>query len=65
MQESGRFSEQDISRAITEIEQSTGSNQIGVGVQGVLTAIQTANQDQDRAGRFAEVMAEAVSESGM
>lgn len=65
MQDSGRFSEPDIQRAIGEIEQNTGSKQIGVCVQGVLTAIQTASQDQDRAGRFAEVLAEAVSEGGL
>ncbi|KAJ9624013.1 transport between ER and Golgi ATPase protein [Taxawa tesnikishii (nom. ined.)] len=62
MQKSGVFSEQDVERVVREIEDTTGGKRIGVGVAGVLTGIQTARQDRDVAGRFAEVMSEAIAE---
>lgn len=65
MQQSRAFADADVQRAIKEIEESTGGQQIGVGIQSVLTAIQTASQDEDRAGRFAEVMSEAIAEGTM
>jgi len=55
MQESGAFDPEGISRAIGDIESTTESRDIGVGVSQVLLGIQTAMQDPDRAGRFAEV----------
>ncbi|KAK5169037.1 transport between ER and Golgi ATPase protein [Saxophila tyrrhenica] len=61
MQESGAFDQEGISRAIGDIENTLESREIGVGVAQVLLSIQTAMQDQDRAGRFAEVMCEAVA----
>lgn len=63
MQESGGFEQADIQRVISEIEQNTGSRNIGVGIQTVLLGIQTAQQDQDHIGRFAEVMCEAIADS--
>lgn len=63
MRESGQFDEDGIRRAITEIEASTGGKSIGVGIQQIILAIQTAMQDPDRAGRFAECMCEAVNEA--
>lgn len=62
MEHSGAFSESDIRSAIGNIEETTGGKDIGVGVQRVLLGIQTAMQDSDRAGRFAEVMADAIAE---
>lgn len=62
MQHSGIFSDSEIRGAIGHIEETTGSKEIGVGVQRVLLGIQTAMQDQNRAGRFAEVMADAIAE---
>jgi vesicle-fusing ATPase len=62
MQHSGIFSDSEIRGAIGHIEETTGSKEIGVGVQRVLLGIQTAMQDQDRASRFAEVMADAIAE---
>jgi vesicle-fusing ATPase len=62
MQHSGIFSDSEIRGAIGNIEETTGSKEIGVGVQRVLLGIQTAMQDQDRAGRFAEVLADAIAE---
>lgn len=62
MEHSGAFSESDVRSAIGSIEETTGSKEIGVGVQRVLLGIQTAMQDRDRAGRFAEVMADAIAE---
>lgn len=63
MQESGIFSSPDIQRAIGEIEQTTGSREVGVGVERVLLGIQTAMQDEDRTGRFAEVLSEAIADA--
>ncbi|KAK5124403.1 hypothetical protein LTR85_001620 [Meristemomyces frigidus] len=63
MQESGAFSSTDVQRAIGEIEQTTGSRNINVGVEGVLLGIQTAMQDEDRTGRFAEVISEAIADN--
>jgi vesicle-fusing ATPase len=62
MQHSGIFSDSEIKGAINDIAESTGGDQIGVGVQRVLLGIQTAMQDENRAGRFAEVMADAIAE---
>jgi vesicle-fusing ATPase len=62
MQDSGIFSDGEIQGAIRRIEETTGGREIGVGVQRVLLSIQTAMQDEDRAGRFAEVMADAIAE---
>lgn len=52
----------DIGRAdtIKEIEQITGSEEIGVGIKKILTGIETAQQDQDMPGRFARVIAQAI-----
>jgi len=63
MRESGQFDEEGIRRAIGEIEATTGGKNIGVGIQQIILSIQTAMQDPDRAGRFAEVMCEAVNEA--
>ena len=62
MQHSGIFSDSEIRGAIADIAESTGGDQIGVGVQRVLLGIQTAMQDENRATRFAEVMADAIAE---
>jgi len=63
MQESGVFAGEDIERAVTEIEQTTGGRSIGVGIQQVQLCIQTAMHVQDRPGRFAEVMSEAIADN--
>ncbi|SMY25723.1 unnamed protein product [Zymoseptoria tritici ST99CH_1A5] len=63
MRESGQFDEEGIKRAIGEIEETTGGKTIGVGIQRIILGIQTAMQDPDRAGRFAEVMCEYVQEA--
>jgi len=63
MQESGTFGDADIQRAIAEIEDTTQSREVNVGVQQVLLAVQTAMQDSDRPGRFAEVMSEAIADN--
>jgi vesicle-fusing ATPase len=62
MRESGQFDEEGIRRAIQEIEATTGGKGVGVGISQIILAVQTAMQDEDRAGRFAEVMGEAVAE---
>ena len=61
LQQSGAFSEQDQRRAIGEIQEITGSTDVGVGIKKILTAIETAKEDQDVPGRFARVMSSAIS----
>jgi vesicle-fusing ATPase len=61
LQHSGAFSEQDQRRAIGEIQEITGGVEVGVGIKKILTAIQTAKEDQDVPGRFARVMSQAIA----
>jgi len=61
LRESGAFSDEDQKRAISEIEEITGSQDIGVGIKKILTGIETAKQDQDVPGRFARVMSRAIA----
>lgn len=53
MQHSGQFTREDITRAVSEIRDYTG-------IQQVILAIQTARQEEDRAGRFVEVMGDVA-----
>lgn len=61
LRESGAFSDNDQRRAIGEIQEITGSTDIGVGIKKILTGIETAKQDQDVPGRFARVMSRAIA----
>jgi len=63
MKDSKVFTDNDIERAIDEIKETTGSELINVGVNNILTAIQTAKQDQDVTGRFAEIVGEMCAEN--
>ncbi|THZ27758.1 AAA-domain-containing protein [Aureobasidium pullulans] len=65
MKQSGAFADADIQRALTEIQETTGSRTIDVGVSSILLAIQTAKQDQDRTGRFAEVVSEMCADNNV
>ncbi|KEQ61087.1 AAA-domain-containing protein [Aureobasidium melanogenum CBS 110374] len=65
MKQSGVFSDSDINRAMGEIEETTGSKTINVGVSSILLAIQTAKQDQDKTGRFAEVLSEMCADNAV
>ncbi len=62
MQQSKLFSAQDIQQAIHEIRDITRSEEIGVGIKTVLSAIETARKDPDMASRFAGVMSRAIAE---
>ncbi|KAF2477963.1 AAA-domain-containing protein [Lindgomyces ingoldianus] len=61
LQHSGAFSDQDQQRAIGEIQEITGSAEVGVGIKKILTGIETAKQDQDMPGRFARVMSRGIA----
>ncbi|KAF2108710.1 P-loop containing nucleoside triphosphate hydrolase protein [Lophiotrema nucula] len=61
LQHSGAFSEQDQDRAIREIQDITGSREVGVGIKRILTSIETAKQDSDLAGRFAMVLSRDIA----
>lgn len=51
---------QDPRRAIDELRQKMGSNDVGVGIKNILLGIQTAKQDQDREEEFADVISTAA-----
>ena len=61
LQHSGAFSDRDLQRAIGELQEITGSAEIGVGIKEILTGIETAKKDQDMPGRFARDMAQAIA----
>jgi len=62
LKRSGAFDEQAMRRAINEIQDTTGSAEIGVGIKKILTGIETAKQDDaDMAGRFARVMSRSIA----
>ena len=63
MRESGAFTGEDARSAINEIQEITGTQEVGVGIKKVLLGIETAKQDEgNMAGRFASVMARAIAE---
>lgn len=62
LEQSGVF--RDPARAIREFRELTGSDSVGVGIKKILLGIETAKQDQDREGRFANVIARAVAQMG-
>ncbi|CAI6335506.1 unnamed protein product [Periconia digitata] len=61
LQHSGGFPEHDMRRAIGEIQEITGSAAVGVGIKRILTAIETAKEDQDVPGRFARIISSAIA----
>ena len=60
MKQSGAFERPD--RAIQELREMTRSDSVGVGIKKILLAIETAKQDRDREGRFAQAMARAKAQ---
>jgi vesicle-fusing ATPase len=60
LQHSGAFSDHNQQRAIDEMQEITSSAEIGVGIKKILTAIKTAEEDQDVPGRFARVISQAI-----
>lgn len=61
MRHTGAFADHEISQALHEISQQTGSSDIGVGIKSVLMGIDTAKQDQDVAAGFAEVISNSIA----
>lgn len=57
MEQSRAF--QNPNRAIQELREMTGSDSVGVGIKKILLGIETAKQDPDREGRFAQTIARA------
>lgn len=63
MHDSGVFDDDEVHTAIAELEESTGAKDVGVGIQQVLLAVQTAMQDPNKPSRFAESMVDAINEA--
>lgn len=51
---------QDPARAISELKSQTQSDTVAVGIKNILLGIETAKQDRDREGEFANVIATAA-----
>ncbi|KAH8719309.1 P-loop containing nucleoside triphosphate hydrolase protein [Phaeosphaeriaceae sp. PMI808] len=51
----------DQRRAIREVQELTGSTEVGVGIKKILTAIRTAQEDEDMPSRFAKIMSQAIT----
>lgn len=62
LKHSGVFEEPE--RAIRELQELTRRETVGVGIKKILMGIETAKQDRDREGRFANVIARAVAQMG-
>ena len=56
------FTKEDIGRAIREIQEITQSPDVGIGIKEVLFAMMTAQQDQDKAMRFAAMIQKRINE---
>ena len=63
MEDSGAFGNQ-VQRALHELQESTRSDHVRVGIKDILLGIQEAEQDHDMAGRFASIMAKNVLRRG-
>ncbi|KAK6518577.1 transport between ER and Golgi ATPase protein [Arthrobotrys conoides] len=62
LQELKAFDQREVQSAIREIADVTQSRKLGVGIKKIILAVETALQDEDRAGRFASVVSRAVGE---
>ncbi len=60
MKQSEVFS--DLGRSIQELQDSTQSDSVDVGIKKILLGIETAKQDRDREGRFAQTIARAKAQ---
>ncbi|KAF3935115.1 hypothetical protein ABW19_dt0209807 [Dactylella cylindrospora] len=63
LSELNAFGERDSKAAIQELSETTQSRRLGVGIKKIILAVETALQDDDKAGRFASVMSRAVGEA--
>jgi vesicle-fusing ATPase len=63
LKQSGVFTDrQVIMRILSELEDVTGTREVGVGIKRVLDAVTRAKQSRDAPGRFVEIIAEAVAD---
>ena len=60
MENSGVFN--DPVRAIQDLRETTRSDSVDVGIKKILLGIETAKQDRDREGRFAQTIARAKAQ---
>ncbi|KAL7267671.1 transport between ER and Golgi ATPase protein [Rhizina undulata] len=65
LKETNAFGPAEQERALRELQESTRSKELNVGIKKILMGVETARQDEDMAGRFANVMSRAVAEMGI
>jgi vesicle-fusing ATPase len=54
----------DLAQSLNELQEITGTNEVGVGIKKVLLAVGEAKQEEgNMAGRFAEVIAQQMAAS--
>jgi vesicle-fusing ATPase len=58
VEQSGEF--QNPGHVIDQLQQQMGNDDVGVGIKNILLGIETAKQDRDREGEFANVIAAAA-----
>jgi vesicle-fusing ATPase len=57
-------SDADLAQSLNELQEITGTNEVGVGIKKVLLAVGEAKQEEgNMAGRFAEVIAQQMAAS--
>lgn len=64
LKQSRAFDSTKAQQAISELRAQTRSDHVGVGIKKILLGIETAKQDGDMAGRFANVIARALAQTG-
>ncbi|KAI9677297.1 MAG: transport between ER and Golgi ATPase protein [Trizodia sp. TS-e1964] len=63
LRESDSFPEDEQARAIKELGEVTGNDEVGVGIKKILMCAERAKRDQDdRPARFAQVLANVIGE---
>ena len=62
MNESRLFTQEDVTKTLTEVKEVTGSADVGVGIKKILFAIMTAKQDSDVAGRLASMLCKQINQ---
>jgi vesicle-fusing ATPase len=62
LSERSNFQGQDIRRVLTDLQDRTGRETIGVGIKAVLVAIERSSESGDPPERFSEIIGMAIAE---
>jgi vesicle-fusing ATPase len=62
LSERSNFQRDDIRRLLTDLQDRTGKEAIGVGIKAVLGAIERSSESSDPPGRCSEILGMAIAE---